>query len=320
MKMKKIVSSLLALSMILFMTCITVFADNETNVSEQCSFVYTDKTISSNYDIATVALDQYEPNDFDKPYILGGIKSKSKPIITVNASLSMIDGDILDGYEVGAYTYEAEKNEKVEELVVLLGNLSYGDRLVMIILDNDNNEVASGVIDGRKTSGAYVSFPVDAIGSYRICIALADFENKTDDNTEVNYTLQIASRYVRDTQTYYASPSTLHNKGRDSYSSAATVVIKETDVPSSAIVDVIFNSGMLTNDKTGIVGICIMKMVNGSKELYNEGPVGFLKNLTSRNIPLAGTWKISYLPGWDDPSTLTNLSITFDYTYDILDL
>ena len=106
--MKKIVSSLLALSMILFMTCITVFADNETNVSEQCSFVYTDKTISSNYDIATVALDQYEPNDFDKPYILGGIKSKSKPIITVNASLSMIDGDILDGLIVVFFSNQTQ--------------------------------------------------------------------------------------------------------------------------------------------------------------------------------------------------------------------
>lgn len=76
MKIKKILSSLVAFSMTMSMVCTTVFADEETNVSGQYNFVYTDKTISFDDGIAAAALDQYEPNDFENPCGLDTIYAK----------------------------------------------------------------------------------------------------------------------------------------------------------------------------------------------------------------------------------------------------
>lgn len=316
MKIKKIISSLIALSMTMCMTCMTVFADDTSNVSEQYNFVYTDKTFNSDAGIATLALDQYEPNDIENPKSLDTIYAKRHPLNTVNASLSNVDDEV-DGYSFAACTNNYDDIEIVDELVVLLGGLSSGDKVVMMITTDDYQEIASGVIDGSLTSGAYITIPmatgVSAYANYNIFLTLTN-----DSNSEVSYTLQVASRYVHDTQTFYPNPSSIYNQTNDNYSRKAYIHISESQFPSSAIVDSIFYSGNIANNNGGRVSTIIVKIEKDSEEIYGSLSADYIENLTSRNIALVGTWYISFRQNMDAPHTFSNITFRFDYTYDIL--
>lgn len=334
--MKRIISAITALSMVMSMICTTAFAVDDTAALGQNEFVYTDKTLQTYDNIATTELNKSDSgisimttstsDDELETVSLGKIEAKSNPLVSVNGNVNnnTID-DVLDCYSVSAFSgpvSSSYKYEIVDELVVLLTDLSYGDRLVMIITDSNDNEIASGVIDGRKTKGAYISFPVDNIGKYKIYIGLASFfDEGTDDNTDVSYTLQVASKYVRDTQQFYARTTSIKFSGNEDWSTAGSMYISKSDVPNSAIVDSMFINGTLTDTKTGKPGyVSIVRLQNGTQEISGNCP-STMENLDRFNIPLAGSWKIIYRPSnyAYDPHVLTNFSAKIDYTYDILE-
>lgn len=326
MKIKKIISSVLALSMTISMTCTTAFAIDNTTVPNQNDFVYTDEVLQTygGVGIATMSLDEYEPNDFDNPYSMGTIKAKSSPIYEVNASINDTD-DILDGYSFSAYENSSYKEENVDELVVLLGGLSYGDRLVMIIANSNDEEIASGVIDGSNGSVAYVTFPTNGAGyygEYKIYIVLASvLDGSTGYNSEVNYKLQVASRYVRATQQFYARTTAIKYSGSYAdWSQAGYMYIRESDAPKSAIVDSMFVNGTLIDTRTGKQSyVNILRLWNGTKEVAGKCP-DMMENLDRFELPVVGTWTIKYVPHFDKDHTheLRNFSARIDYTYDIL--
>lgn len=324
--MKKIISSLIALSMTISMTCTTAFAIDNTAVPNQNNFVYTDEVLQTygGVGIATMSLDEYEPNDFENPYGLGAIEAKSRPLREVNASVNDTD-DIMDGYSISAYEGGPDEFDVVDELVVLLGGLSNGDRLVMIITDENDEEIASGVVDGSNGSGAYITFPTNGkgyYGSYNIYIALASvLDGSTGYNSEVNYKLQIASRYVRNTQQFYARTTAIKYSGSYAdWSQAGYMYIRESDAPKSAIVNSMFVNGTLINTRTGKQSyVSILRLWNGDKEIAGGCP-DTLKNLDRFELPVVGTWTIKYLPYFDKDyiHELRNFSAKIDYTYDIL--
>lgn len=322
--MKKIISSLIALSTAISMTCTTAFAIDNTTVTGQNDFVYTDKVLQTYNGVAAMSLDEYEPNDFEETYLLGAIEAKSRPLREVNASVNDTD-DTMDGYTISAYEGGSDKVEIVDELVVLLGGLSNGDRLVMIITDENDNEIASGVVDGSNGNAVYITFPTNGAGyygKYNIYIALASaLDGSTGYNSEVNYKLQIASRYVRDTQQFYAHTTSIkYYGGYQDWSSVGYMYIRESEVPSSAIVDSLFVNGTLTDTKTGKKGsVNMLVLKNGTKEIAGSCP-DIMENVDRFKMPLAGTWEIKYVPLFnrDDPHVLNNFSAKIDYTYDIL--
>lgn len=324
--MKKIISSLIALSMTISMTCTTAFAIDNTTVPVQNDFVYTNEVLQTYGGIApmSLSLDEYEPNDFENPYSLGPIEAKSRPLYEVNASINDTD-DIMDGYSFSAYENGSDEFEIVDELVVLLGGLSYGDRLVMIITDGNDEEIASGVIDGSNGSGAYITFPTNGTsyyGSYNIYIALASvLDGSTGYNSEVNYKLQVASRYVRATQQFYARTTAIKYDGSYAdWSQAGYMYIRESDAPKSAIVNSMFVNGTLIDTRTGKQSfVNILRLWNGTKEVAGTCPAT-MKNLDRFELPVVGTWTIKYVPHFDKDHTheLRNFSARIDYTYDIL--
>lgn len=305
------------------MTCTTAFAIDDITSPIQNDLIYTDKVLQTYGGIATMSLDEYEPNDFDNTYSLGEIKAKSRPFVEVNASINDTD-DIMDGYSFYSYNNGNDQFEDVDELVVLLGGLSYGDRLVMIITDENDEEIASGVIDGKKGSSAYVTFPANSSSNYcdyNIYIALASIlDGSTGDNTNVNYTLQVASRYVHVTDEFYADSPIRYSGDYENWSYYGYMYIRESDAPSSAIVDSLFVNGSLVNARTGKQEyVNIMVLQNGDKEISGTCP-GTYEYADRFELPVVGTWKIKYIPylDRDDPQILYNFSARMDYTYDVL--
>ena len=309
--MKKIISILVALSMTISMTCTTTFAINDINISEQYSFEYTDKTLQLDNGIATLALDDYEPNNFDNPHSLGYIKAKSNPFIEINASVNNTD-DIQDAYSVSVNKSMLDNYENVDELVVLLNGLSKGEQLIMVITTKEGKEVASGVIDGDLTSGVYVYFPTESDG-YNIYI-----KHSENTNDEINYILQVASRYIRSSTQVYAHPTEIKFSSNSYWSLSGYFTIK--DAPQSAIIDSIDTFGTLINTKTGNRTTAMVALKNGEHEIGGSCPITTI-NITRSEIPVNGEWTIKYTPYQYayDPHTLYNYSLIFNYTYDILE-
>lgn len=240
---------------------------------------------------------------------------QKNPFDIVNASLSKADGDKEDRYGVYACTRDYNDYEIVDEFVVMLGNLSNGDRLQILITEN-NETVAYGTIDGSLGLTACVSLPIKYNGVYGIYITFAE----DSINTEIDYTLLVASRYAHESQTFYPKPSSLYNPNNRNYSESAYININESQAPRSAIVDSIFYYGTLTNNKGGRVSGLTVMIKKDSEEIYGASAASYLKNLTSWNISLVGKWDISFRQDSVDPHTLSNLTFTFDYTYDVLDM
>lgn len=330
MKIKKIISSVLALSMTMSMACTTAFAYDYTDISGQNTFIYTDKPLQtyegiattetnvSGDGIATMALSEADDGEL-KPYSLGYIEAKSNPLISINDSINDTD-DVLGYYSVSACTSDYYGYEIVDELVVALSGLSYGDRIMLLIEDINEQPVAYGIIDGKKTSGVRVTFPVDNVSEYRITVVLASkIDGATGDNSEVSYTLQVASRYVRATQQFYARTTAIKFSGYEDWSQAGYMYISESDVPSSAIVNSMFVNGSLIDTRTGKESyVNILRLWNGTKEIAGTCP-DMMENLDRFELPLAGTWTIKYVPYFDKDHTheLRNFSARIDYTYDI---
>ncbi len=329
MKIKKIISSVLALSMTMSMACTTAFAFDYADISGQSTFVYTDKPLQTYEGIATTesnvsgdgiaAMALSESDGELKPYDLGYIEAKRNPLISINDSINDTD-DVLGYYSVKACTNDYYENEVVDELVVALTGLSYGDRIMLLIEDRWDEPVAYYIIDGKETPGVLITFPVDDVGEYNITVVLASkVDDATDDNSNVSYTLQVASRYVHATQQFYAHTTSIKYSGYEDWSEAGHMYIRESDAPSSAIVDSLFVNGTLFNTKTGKqahVGILVLS--NGTKEIAGSCP-DMMENIDRFEIPLVGTWTIKYTPHLygDNPHVLKNFSARIDFTYDI---
>lgn len=309
MKIKKIISSLLAMSMTMSMACTTAFADYDTYIIGQYGCKQINTSILQNNGITTLALDEYEPNDFDNPKSIGGINSFSNPLITVNAGLSVTDGDTMDGYSFYTSKYNGFE---VEEVFVQIIGLEPGDVFNLLITGDDKAYVAETVY-GDLGNG--IGYLLPTCNKYNIYISLMN-----GSNSEINYTLQVASRYVHDTQQFYARPTTIKYSSNSNFSSPGYITISESNMPSSAIVDAIFINGTITNTRTGKSGgTCTVRLKNGSEEIAGPCP-SKMNDLTHYNIPLVGTWEIAYHPDLYafDNHTLSNFSATFDFTYDIL--
>lgn len=321
--MRRFFALLIVVSLTMTMLSTVAYADNETvNTNAKTDFVYTDKTLLSDADngVVLTSLDQYEPNDDpDNPYRIGEISAKSRPLINVNASLNNTD-DMYDIYRVAARTNSQHYFEIVSELVFFLGGLTSDDKVVMEVTSADNSiTYAEGVIDGSISSAAYVSIPLTIGETANLSFNIYLMNANTSD-PEVNYTLQVASRYVYDTCTLTTNPSTLNNPGYTNYSSSAYIRIRESEAPASAIVDRIFINGKYTNS-AGKLYICDIKIKKDDLQELNlvGSPVAEITKIASRKFYLVGEWDISYRPHYDYSSTFSNITVTFDYHYDVLE-
>ena len=322
MKMKKFLSSLVALAMTMSMACTTTFAADESNNKQNIYNIHADDVIfSSNHVTNTSELQLYEASNVEWTGKFSTITAKSNPYVEVNATLSIPDNDFA-AYIAPVYTYDYDNLNNVEELVVIVGGLSKGDLIVVVITNGNDEEVTNFVVDGNSTSSSGVVFTVDGTGKsttadYKVYLLLPEGYN-----TEVNYTLQVASRYVHAIRQFYSRTTSIKFSGYDNWSSPGNMYISESDVPRSAIIDSLFVNGTLIDTKNGKSGYtCTIRLQNGTKEIAGNCP-SIMKNLSYKNIPLVGTWQIIYCPNLysSDPHTLNNFSATIDYTYDILNV
>lgn len=321
MRLKKIFSSLIALSMTMSIASTTVLAETEDNVVDPYVFHYTDMTGLPGYEVETapMVLDKYEPNDLSNLRSLGYIESAAVgyPITTIQASLD-IDEDMYDGYTfytaTGSHSGYVVKD--VEEVVIYLGGFYTNDRVTLIITQNGET-VVSGIIDGSQGSALYLTIPTVYSKNDRFNIYLGN--NIEGYNPIVNYTLQIASRYVTvTTESFDTYPTVVRNSGNDYYSTSTSLKLTEKQVPKSAMLDGIFAKGTLLDDRTGGHVSCSLKIKKDNQEIYGTQAFEHIERLTNRNLSLIGTWDVSFKPFWDVPCTLYNMALSFDYTYDIL--
>lgn len=264
------------------------------------------KTISTDSDV-----DLYEPNDFDNPYgFYKPLNSSSYCIETIEAVLS--SDDTLDAYSI--YT-----DSDVKEIVALIDGIAPGDKVYFCVYNDTTKEGAEGIVDGNNGSAAYINYPaIDSdVNHFTVYVGAYDLANN-----KLNYTLNIASRYNSSKIKYYATPKTLYNYDDSCYSSTAKIVVDSSSgIPRSAVADRILTQGNATSLEDGRAFAIDIKIDHGSSTLYAySGPVKFIDNLSSQNIPLYGSWYISFIPRISEKFSFSNISLTFDYTYDILDV
>lgn len=313
--MKKLISVIISMTIALSAVCTSASAVDVTEKIQLDNFEYTDKTslVDDTMSIMSYSnLDEYEPNDLGNPYDLGTvINATTNPIETINASLSF--EDTTDAYEVGTIgtTYAG-----VEEVVVLITGLSVGDEVEILV--TNSNYYSDVTIKGTNGSGGYICIPSlnPTLEYYNIYIAAVALANQ-----ELDYTLQIASRYNHSELELGATPSSLYNRDNSQYSSPADIDIPISSVPRSAVVETILTQGRVIINDSGRETQTRLKITHGSVELYAyAGPVEFIDDLLSQNIPLRGTWSIQFMQNNGGPCTYVDISLKFYYKYDILDV
>lgn len=255
--------------------------------------------------------DAYEPNSIDSPYLLSPtINSTSSFLTEITANLGP-DAEADDFYQIHTY--------RVKELVVMLSNIPEGDVYALYI--QNKNGVSQWAVGDSNTPVVLNlgSAATEDMDTYTIAVmssnAISEFRP--------NYSLLIANRYISNSLSgNFPSPVQFYNN--NSYASIINMNLSsETSIPQAAIVDKIVTKGaMSATGATRTVSSRIKVSSSQTTEalFYQYGPNAYFENLSSKRLSLRSNWTFSYLPNgyYEKNITLSNGSVSFNYTYDIL--